>query len=944
MPSRLDDVLPLGARAARGVARSNGGSRPQRRGFRYEVARHDASTRLEVIRVRVELRDARRRAPSILHLDLDAFFASVEQLARPDAARPAGRRGRAREPRRGRGRELRGPRSSASTPRCRWRGPGARVPTRCSCRPASTRTPTRAAGDGDPARRHAAGRAALARRGVPRRRRARPRCSAPGPRSARCSGAGSGPRPGSPRRSARRPRSCWPSSRATWRSPTGCSWSSRAPSSTFLHPLPVTRLWGVGPATHAQARRARAWRPSATSRELPEATLVARSATPPGAHLHALAWNRDDRAVEPDRVTKSIGHEETFATRPHRPSTGSSATLCAWPTRSRRGCAAHAKTARTVQLKVRYGDFRTITRSHTLPTPTDLAAEIGDDRARPAARGGPRATGSGCSGCRCSSSRTRSRCRAGCDFDDGRRRPATEDRRALEDAMESVRARFGADAVGSAAFLDGGQTAHRPACQPVGSGRRTRRARARPADQDEGEALMLRIGLIGCGHIGTVHSFALRQLADAGLIDADITATYDTDPERAVQDRRADHDATAADRSRRALDAVDVAWICTWTAGHLPAVEAAVDRDLPVFCEKPLAPTIADCRAIADAARGRCRTRSGWCCATRRCSATLAEIVHVRPLRQADGARPARRPVLPDPGDVRLDLAQRRDQGRRRDAHRALDPRPRRHQLGPRPGPSRSRRTPRRSSGTRASRTRALRCGFAYPGGATASLVERLAPGARPGRRPAGSSCSARRRSSGPRTTTSARSTSRPRPGSRTIEGDPPAWIDRLHGPGGAGQAAGPVRRADQGVPRCPGRGRGAATARARAPRDVEVTALAAHEVVDGAYRSAAAGGRATAVGVPPVTGPDRCVEGPCSTREDWPMPLSEEEQRILQEIEANLTATDPASRPAGLRDDAVPTRRPGDQVGGRRLRRRAGPAASSRSPRCSSSASSGSS
>ncbi len=48
------------------------------------------------------------------------------------------------------------------------------------------------------------------------------------------------------------------------------------------------------------------------------------------------------------------------------------------------------------------------------------------------------------------------------------------------------------------------------------------------------------------------------------------------------------------------LDAVDVAWICTWTAGHLPAVEAAVARGLPVFCEKPLAPTLADCRRIAE--------------------------------------------------------------------------------------------------------------------------------------------------------------------------------------------------------------------------------------------------------------------------------------------------------------------------------------------------------
>ena len=111
---------------------------------------------------------------------------------------------------------------------------------------------------------------------------------------------------------------------------------------------------------------------------------------------------------------------------------------------------------------------------------------------------------------------------------------------------------------------------------------------------------MLRIGLIGCGHIGTVHSFALHQLADAGLIDADITATYDTDPDRAR--RLAEpNDATPMESLDALLDQVDVAWICTWTNGHLRAVEAAAQRNLPVFCEKPLAPTMADCTRIGDA-------------------------------------------------------------------------------------------------------------------------------------------------------------------------------------------------------------------------------------------------------------------------------------------------------------------------------------------------------
>ncbi len=115
---------------------------------------------------------------------------------------------------------------------------------------------------------------------------------------------------------------------------------------------------------------------------------------------------------------------------------------------------------------------------------------------------------------------------------------------------------------------------------------------------------MLRIALIGCGHIGTVHSYALGQLAKTGLVDAAVTATYDPDAERAAT-TAGHHGAQAFDDLEAALDDVDVAWICTWTAGHREAVAAAVARDLAVFCEKPLAPTIEGCREIADLLRGR---------------------------------------------------------------------------------------------------------------------------------------------------------------------------------------------------------------------------------------------------------------------------------------------------------------------------------------------------
>ena len=142
----------------------------------------------------------------------------------------------------------------------------------------------------------------------------------------------------------------------------------------FLHPLPVERLWGVGPAT----RKRLAGLGVVTVGELaalPEATLVSAVGGAHGRHLHALAWNRDERPVEPSRVAKSIGHEETFPT-----DVTDLATLEHEVVRLADSVASRLRAAgragRTVQLKVRYAGFRTITRSRTLREPTDLAADI----------------------------------------------------------------------------------------------------------------------------------------------------------------------------------------------------------------------------------------------------------------------------------------------------------------------------------------------------------------------------------------------------------------------------------------------------------------------------------------------------------------------------------------------------------------------------------------
>ncbi len=114
---------------------------------------------------------------------------------------------------------------------------------------------------------------------------------------------------------------------------------------------------------------------------------------------------------------------------------------------------------------------------------------------------------------------------------------------------------------------------------------------------------MKRIGVIGCGHIANVHAYSLAQLGAAKLVDASITATYDNDAARAEKLARR-HGGVAFPSVEALLDAVDVAWVCTWTSGHLPAVVEAARRGVAVFCEKPLAPTLAECEQVAEALSG----------------------------------------------------------------------------------------------------------------------------------------------------------------------------------------------------------------------------------------------------------------------------------------------------------------------------------------------------
>jgi DNA polymerase-4 len=142
----------------------------------------------------------------------------------------------------------------------------------------------------------------------------------------------------------------------------------------FLHPLDVGRLWGVGPATRRRLEQLGV-RTIGDLAAIPEETLVHAAGDAHGRHLHALAWNRDDRGVQPDRVTKSVGHEETFATDISDRGALQREVLRMSERVAERLRDAHL-VGRTVQLKLRYASFRTITRSRTMPEPTDMAGEI----------------------------------------------------------------------------------------------------------------------------------------------------------------------------------------------------------------------------------------------------------------------------------------------------------------------------------------------------------------------------------------------------------------------------------------------------------------------------------------------------------------------------------------------------------------------------------------
>jgi DNA polymerase-4 len=137
-----------------------------------------------------------------------------------------------------------------------------------------------------------------------------------------------------------------------------------------LWPLPVERLWGVGPRTAERLRRAGITRVGQLSRTPAEALAIVVGKNS-AAHLAALSRGEDDRPVRVDRRVKSISEERTYAEDLRDPEEIEGALLA-----RAEGVARHLRrvgwVGRTVHLKVRTGDFTTWTRSYTLPESTDL--------------------------------------------------------------------------------------------------------------------------------------------------------------------------------------------------------------------------------------------------------------------------------------------------------------------------------------------------------------------------------------------------------------------------------------------------------------------------------------------------------------------------------------------------------------------------------------------
>ena len=230
---------------------------------------------------------------------------------------------------------------------------------------------------------------------------------------------------------------------------------------TFLHPKAVEQLWGVGPAT-AKRLSDLGVRTVGDLATLPEAVLVRALGRAHGRHLAALAHGKDPEPVAPDRPAKSVGHEETF-----REDIVDRSVLQRHALRMAESVAGHLRgsgqAGRTVTVKVKLADFSLVSRAHTMTVGLDTGSAIGaiaaallDAVELPM---GARLLGVSVSGLQPASASRQLRFElddpstgtpAGGAADAARRQ---EHWREVSAALDGIRRRFGTTAVGTAAMV-----------------------------------------------------------------------------------------------------------------------------------------------------------------------------------------------------------------------------------------------------------------------------------------------------------------------------------------------------------------------------------------------------------------------------------------------------------------------------------------------------------
>lgn len=142
----------------------------------------------------------------------------------------------------------------------------------------------------------------------------------------------------------------------------------------FLHPLPVSDLWGVGPKTSEHLQKL-GLKTVSDIAHTPVETLKRALGDATGEHLYELSWGRDDRDVIPDEPDQSISAAETFSYDIEDPEVILREYLRLTEKASAR-LRERELFAKTIGIKVRFADFSTITRSKTLPLPISSTQEI----------------------------------------------------------------------------------------------------------------------------------------------------------------------------------------------------------------------------------------------------------------------------------------------------------------------------------------------------------------------------------------------------------------------------------------------------------------------------------------------------------------------------------------------------------------------------------------